>query len=213
MYSSVQWIFIKFLLYVLVAVTVISPFKNWNDGRDFLFRVNSSSSLPSSCCLHWGFECSSWKSSLLPETLLLCLPSPVPPQSSGPMRTSPWRSRPAFYRDQCTAGATVPMPLPRDRVATCQMYHFIVIHCLHLCVCVLPISNVGAKIICWLTFYLETNVAPSGSLELNLLHHCIKNNTFLLFFHFLFCHHFDTMIPTYKGQTSSNIRYWLGIKS
>lgn len=133
-----------------------------------------------------------WKSSLLPETLLLCLPSPVPPQSSGPMRTFPWRSRPAFYREQCTAEATVPMPLPSLPNAS--------LHCDSLLafVCVRTTNiNVGAKIICWLTFYLETSVAHSGSLDLNLLYHCIKNNTFFcIFSHFLFCHHFATMIPT-----------------
>lgn len=124
-----------------------------------------------------------WKSSLLPETLLLCLPSPISPQSSGPMRTSTWRSRPAFHREQCTAEATVPMRLSRDIVATCQMYHFVVIHCLHLCVCILPISNVGAKVICCLTFCLETDVALSGSLELNLLHTtALKTTLFCIFF-------------------------------
>lgn len=72
--------------------------------------------------------------------------------------------------------------------------------------CVLPISNGGAKVISCLTFCLETDVALSGSHELNMLHKTLKTTPFCIFSHFLFCHNFATRIPVIKGQTSSNIK-------
>lgn len=73
-YSFVQWIFIKSLLFTLLFTTVIYEVKEKKYcGCAFLFGVNNSSFLPP-CFIHWHFRFSSIKiltalwNSLLPSS-------------------------------------------------------------------------------------------------------------------------------------------------
>ena len=157
----------------LVGITVISKFLERSHGYDSVCGERFII-LALFCLLHEGFKSLPWKSSLFPETFLLCLASTISPQTVGPWELYGEVTVSVVQRTK----ALSPIHFSQRRIGTLANLSFnfnsICIFCTFCPYSLLVPNNMQFKILC-------RNLCGSLWISLNLLHYCLETKHFAFF--------------------------------